>query len=74
MGGFLSDDSVFLLICFAGTVLMKDQFLQLVEDLAVAPHFVGWLSENGVFSHKSLIFFQEGGMCVSQYRGEITLH
>lgn len=58
LGGFLSDDSVFLLICFAGTVLMKDQFLQLVEDPAVAPHFVGWLSENGVFSCKSLIFFR----------------
>lgn len=73
LGGFQTDGSVFLLTCFAGTVSMKDQFLQLVEDPAGAPHFVGWLSENGVFSHKGLSF-QEGGVCASQSRGEITLH
>lgn len=48
---------------------MKKQFLQLVRD---PPRFVGWLAENGVFSHKGWIF-QEGGVCVSQRRAEIVL-
>lgn len=73
LGGFLSDGSVFLLICFAGILLTKDQFLQLVREPSGAPCFVGWLSESGVFSHKDLSF-QEGGMCVSQYRGETMLY
>lgn len=58
-GGFLSGGSVFLLFCLPGVLLTKDRFLQLVRDPSGVPHFVGWLAENGGFSHKSWSF-QEG--------------
>jgi len=69
---FLSKGSVFWLLCFAGTFLTKDQFLQLVGDPSGALHFVGWLAENRVFSDKGWIC-QKGGECVSPCRAEIVL-
>lgn len=62
----------FLAYLFYSDLINKDQFLQLVRDPSGAPHFIGWLPENDVFSHKGWLF-QEGGVCVSHYRAEVML-
>lgn len=51
LGGFLSGDSVFLLIWdVSGILLTKDDFLQLIRDPSGVARYVGWLAENGSFS------------------------
>lgn len=60
LGDFLSDGSVFLLIWdFSGVLLTKDRFLQLVRDPTGVARFVGWLAENGSFSHKGWSFQED---------------